>query len=51
MVNNGKYGGGRIMLNPIGFMNDGYFELIFFDRLLSASRALKLLSGVMRGAE
>jgi hypothetical protein len=36
MVNNGKYGGGRIMLNPIGFMNDGYFELIFFDRLLSA---------------
>lgn len=36
MVNNGKYGGGRIMLNPLGFINDGYFELIFFDKLFSA---------------
>ena len=27
-IYNGKFGGGRIMLNPIGLINDGYMELI-----------------------
>ena len=32
-VYNGKFGGGRIMLNPIGLINDGYMELVFMNKL------------------
>jgi hypothetical protein len=30
MINNGKYGGGRMLLNPMAIINDGYFEMIFY---------------------
>ena len=30
MINNGKYGGGRMLLNPMGVLNDGFFEVIFY---------------------
>jgi hypothetical protein len=30
MVYNGKYGGGRMLLNSMAMINDGYFELIFY---------------------
>jgi hypothetical protein len=26
---NGKYGGGRMILNPLGIINDGFMELAF----------------------
>ena len=32
-VYNGKFGGGRIMLNPLGLINDGYMELVFIKQL------------------
>jgi hypothetical protein len=28
-VYNGKYGGGQVMLNPMGLINDGFMELSF----------------------
>jgi hypothetical protein len=30
MVNNGKFGGGRMILNALGLINDGFFEFIFY---------------------
>jgi hypothetical protein len=32
-IYNGKFGGGRIMLNPIGLINDGYMELVYFNQI------------------
>ena len=31
-VYNGKFAGGRIMLNPIGLINDGYMELLYYGK-------------------
>ena len=42
LVYNGKSGGGRIMLNPLGMINDGYFELGFVSDRFSASTAMQL---------
>jgi diacylglycerol kinase family enzyme len=30
-IYNGKYGGGRIMLNPIGLINDGFMEFVYYE--------------------
>jgi hypothetical protein len=43
MVNNGKFGGGRILLNPLGIMNDGHFELAFYKGLWG-TKAFKMFS-------
>lgn len=37
---NGKYGGGGIMLNPFGMINDGFLELNFRTGYLSASTSI-----------
>lgn len=29
-VYNGKFGGGRMLLNPPGILNDGYFEFFMY---------------------
>lgn len=33
-IYNGKFGGGRIMLNPIGLINDGYMELVYMKEVI-----------------
>ena len=30
MIYNGKFGGGKIMLNPLGILNDGLMELVYY---------------------
>lgn len=30
MINNGKFAGGRMIVNPIALINDGYMELLFY---------------------
>ena len=50
MVNNGKFGGGRILLNPMGVMNDGHFELAFYKGLWGA-KAFKMLSQAKDGGQ
>ena len=33
-VYNGKFGGGRMLLNPPGILNDGYFEFfMYYEKL------------------
>ena len=50
MVFNGKFGGERIMCNPLGIGNDGYMELIYHDGLVTTDFALKLFDGAQKGA-
>ena len=50
MVYNGKFGGGRIMLNPLAYMNDGYFEAVTWKNRFSFSTALDLFSQAKNGA-
>ncbi len=50
MVNNGKFGGGRIILNPLGILNDGHFEMIFYKGLWG-SKALKMFSQAKDGGQ
>lgn len=50
MVYNGKFGGGRIMLNPLGMMNDGYFEAVSWKNRFSFSTALTVFSQAKNGA-
>jgi len=37
MVYNGRYGGGRKLINPIGQINDGLMEFIFYEGVISVS--------------
>ena len=30
-IYNGKYGGGRMILNPLGLLNDGFIEIFYFE--------------------
>jgi hypothetical protein len=41
-IYNGKFGGGRIMLNPLGLINDGLMELCFRTGNVGALFALYL---------
>ena len=41
-IYNGKFGGGKIMLNPIGILNDGFMELVFYKTWISAAGAINL---------
>jgi hypothetical protein len=52
-IYNGKFGGGRIMLNPIGLINDGYMELVYmykkFGGVTYPAKALSMFSGAKGG--
>ena len=41
-IYNGKYGGGGIMLNPLGLINDGLMELVFYKEMITTQEAVKL---------
>lgn len=49
LVYNGKYGGGRILLNPLAILNDGYFEMEFYQNLIGFKKAIKLFDGAKNG--
>ena len=52
-IYNGKFGGGRIMLNPIGLINDGYMELVYLSKVLGGInypyKALSIFGGAKNG--
>lgn len=41
-IYNGKFGGGKINLNPIGILNDGFMELVYRANFVTASNAINL---------
>lgn len=49
MVYNSKFGGGRMLLNPPGQINDGYFELTFLKDLVGFGPITKLFDGCKKG--
>ena len=49
LIYNGKYGGGRMLLNPLGILNDGYFEMLFWKNLIGFRAAMKLFDGAKKG--
>jgi diacylglycerol kinase family enzyme len=49
LVYNGKYGGGRMVLNPMAILNDGYFEMLFYKNLIGFTACLKLFDGAKKG--
>ena len=49
MVFNGKLGGDKVYCNPLGFLNDGYVEMIYYNGLPSTDFSLKLFDGAKNG--
>ena len=49
LVYNAKYGGGRMMLNPLAIINDGHFEFLFIQNLIGFNAAIKLFDGAKNG--
>ena len=49
LVYNGKYGGGRMILNPMAILNDGYFELGYYENLIGFKKAVNLFDGAKKG--
>lgn len=49
MVNNGKYAGGGMVLNPYGLVNDGYCELSFISEIISKFQLIKFIGGAKEG--
>lgn len=49
LIYNAKYGGGRMMLNPLAIINDGYFELLFYPGVIGFASAIKLFDGAKSG--
>ena len=41
-VFNGKHGGGRMILNPMAIINDGYFEVLYYNGLLGFAGSMPL---------
>ena len=41
-IYNGKFGGGKINLNPLGVLNDGLMELVYRADFVSAKAAINL---------
>lgn len=41
-VFNGKYGAGDSMLNPLGIVNDGLFELCFYKALIETPQMIRM---------
>lgn len=52
-IYNGKFGGGKIMLNPIGLINDGYMDLVFMSNAMNGitypAKALSMFSKAKSG--
>ena len=48
-IYNGKFGGGRIMLNPLGIINDGLMELTFMRGIQTFATGLTLFNGAKSG--
>ena len=48
-VYNSKFGGGRMYLNPLGIINDGYFELGFIKNLIGFGPITKMFDEVKSG--
>lgn len=46
---NGKYGGGKMILNPLAMINDGYFEFCYGSKILGFSGCIKLFDGAKKG--
>ena len=42
MIYNGKTGGGRIILNPIGMINDGFMEMVYRPEYVGPYSAINL---------
>jgi diacylglycerol kinase family enzyme len=49
LVFNSKFGGGRMILNPLAIINDGYFEFYYFKTLMGFSECIKLFDGAKAG--
>lgn len=49
MVYNSKLGAGRKLINPMGLLNDSYFELIFLKNLVGFGPINKLFEGTQNG--
>ena len=50
MINNGKYGGGRMLLDPMATINDGYFEMIFYKGNWNQN-ALRMMTLAKKGGQ
>lgn len=50
-IYNGKFGGGRIMLNPIGLINDGYMELNYMKGVKGGVKYPAMAIGMFNGAK
>lgn len=44
-VYNSKFGSGKKMMNPMGLINDGYFELLFLKNKIGRGQLNKLYEG------
>ena len=49
LVYNGKFGGGRMMINPMASLNDGYFELNFLKNLQGFGPITKMFDKCKNG--
>ena len=49
LVYNAKYGGGRMLFNPLAILNDGYFEFFHYKNLIGFGAAMKLFDGAKNG--
>ena len=48
-VFNGKHGGGRMVLNPMSIINDGFFEVLYYNGLMGFSKSMSLFQGAKTG--
>lgn len=46
---NGRFGGGGKVINPLGIINDGRMELIFYNGVVSKKTSLGLFDGLEKG--
>lgn len=46
---NGKYGGGDAMFNPLGIVNDGLFELVYYQNLIGTKRMIGIFDEAKNG--
>lgn len=49
LIYNGKYGGGRMILNPLAILNDGFFEMTFYENLIGFKKSMNLFDGAKKG--
>jgi len=49
MMYNGRYGGGGKVINPLGIVNDGKTELIFYNGVVSKKTSFGLFDGLEKG--